>query len=168
MRASPSDLHSLARKYRALAALRRGQSALAKSDARALANEFPGALRELDSLPLDAIDARLADVARAGRGGRAESWILPMLAYHARMRQLLAVKRLLAGERCPDPECASMIAFALGPNCDPALVVRVAAPPAGRLNRLAFELIASELGHAEGDLEGMLFPRVARGHRPSA
>src|SRR5262245_41000557 len=138
MRASPSELDSLARKYRALAALRRAGSEHSVAEARALAGEFPGALRGLDLLPSAALDARLADVVRAERGEPAAPWIVPMLAYHARMRQLLTVKRLLGGERRPDVSRATAIARELGSDCDAELVARVASPPAGRLNRLAF------------------------------
>ena len=91
-----------------------------------------------------------------------------MIAYHAWMRQLLAVKRLLGGERRPNAERAASIARALGPECDPTLVERVASPPSGRLNRLAFELVARELGRAESEIEGLLFPHAARGDQPSA
>lgn len=169
MRATASELDSLARKYRTLLALRRGKFTLTTPFARALAAEFPGALRELDVLPLDILAARLADVGSASREDRdAAAWISPMIVYHVRMRQLLAVKRLLGGERCPNAERAATIARVLGPECDATLVERVAAPPSGRLNRLAFELVARELGRAESEIEGLLFPRAARGEQPSA
>jgi hypothetical protein len=168
----PSALGSLARKYRALAALRRGEREFDALAARALAREFPGALRELDVLSLECIDERLLEVTRAEASGRLAPWIALMLAYHARMRQLLAAKRRLNGERRPTSALSTSIARALAEEfalpIDRDLVARVADPPEGRLNPLVFELMARDLGLSAGSIERVLFPRTAPGERPPA
>jgi hypothetical protein len=54
------DRAALARKYRVLAALRAGASV--RPALAALSAEFPGALRELDELPLAEIELRIAEL----------------------------------------------------------------------------------------------------------
>ena len=101
MHLSRTRLHGLSRKYRVLSALRRG--ALAPKEAlRPLAHEFPGALRELDCLPMAELEARLHAVAAAERGEVPQPWIAWMLAYHERMRLALEAKQRLRGARASD------------------------------------------------------------------
>src|SRR6185436_18311929 len=103
MTPSRSDLVALARKYRTLAELRRAQQMLSRDDVRTplqnLAREFPGALRELDLLPLDEIDRRFERLEAAALRGSVEPWMGWMHAYHLTMRAALGVKRRLAGQR---------------------------------------------------------------------
>jgi hypothetical protein len=159
-----SELHALARKYRALCDLRRGVLAPEPAVLRALAREFPGALRELECLPLEALDARLDATLGASAGGDVEEWIFWMLAYHRRMRVVLAVKRRLGalalhgGER--SLAVVEQVWLELGERCEPELVAAIARPPAGRLNRLVFELLEQELARPRGELEAILFPEL--------
>lgn len=65
-----------------------------RDELRALAREFPGALRELDQRSLGAIKRRIGVLRLAARGARrppwwAEVWVM----YHARVRKLLEEKR---------------------------------------------------------------------------
>ena len=161
MEPSRTRLLGLSRKYRALSALR--ESALAsKTTLRSLAQEFPGALRELDILPPAALEQRIHAVSQAERGGPAEPWIVWMLAYHARMRLALAAKQRLRGAGPGDVERIAAVAAALalefGEQADPTFVARVSAPPGGRLNRLVFELLEQEFGRPRTELENTLFP----------
>lgn len=58
---------------------------------RTLAADFPGALRELDRLPTEEIERRLA-IARevvVGERDDAPAWLLWTARYHARMREAL-------------------------------------------------------------------------------
>lgn len=170
MRAFRSDLQALARKYRALGELRRGVLAPEPAVLRALAREFPGALRELECLPLDAIDRRLASVVAATRGAPLEEWIPWMLDYHRHMRIALAVKRWLAGygdHRRAAPDIARRVWVELHERCDTELVARIARPPAGRLNRLIFEQLEREHGRPAVELEAMLFPALLATCAPS-
>ena len=63
---------------------------------RSLAAEYPGALRELEVLPTDHIESRLA-VARAAESGLVPEWLIWTARYHARMRDLMVKRR--AGAR---------------------------------------------------------------------
>src|SRR4051812_9379411 len=76
---------------------------------RALANEFPGALRELDPLPTDEIARRAA----ALESGARESWMDWLGDFHDLMRVALEVKRTL-------PDIKSARAAAARSGLDPA------------------------------------------------
>jgi hypothetical protein len=96
---TPADLR---RKYVALLALRNALAA-APSDnerqaLRALASEFPGALRELDSYPQAELERRLALVEHAAL----DPWVTWMCRYHALMRDELARRRAGDRQRAPD------------------------------------------------------------------
>lgn len=162
-----SQLVALGRKYRILTELRRGAGTVASAELRALAGEFPGALRELDGLPLKVLDERLAAVLRAERGERREAWIEGIIAYHRHMRVALAVKRRLGAVRCLDSalarEIAQQVAAELNEHCAPAFVERVAKPPGGRLNHVVFRCLESELGTPYAELEELLFPKLTAG-----
>jgi hypothetical protein len=165
MSVSRVRLLALARKYRLLSEWRRLAAAQPSEALRPLAREFPGALRELDCLPLALLEQRLQAVLDAGRGEAPEPWIPWMLAYHERMRLALSAKRLLAGAQ-PSAQLlarvASQISFDLARPCAAEFVLRVAKPPRGRLNALVFELLEQELGEPRAELEQALFPRLSR------
>jgi hypothetical protein len=143
------DLAALARKYRALAALRaRRDDAAAgapasRAELRALATEFPGCLRELDTLGRAELERRAAacDAAARGAGGM-ESWMDWIDAYHALMRAALRVRR---GER-PAPEI------------DPELEAAVKAPPEGRVSPVVLRRLAARFGVPAATIAGALFP----------
>lgn len=166
MSALTTGLPALARKYRVLSDLRRGVLPPARETLRPLAREFPGALRELDCLPLALLDRRLRAVLEAERGATPEPWIEWMLAYHERMRLALSAKALLAGAELGDPEqwarLASSLSLEFDAPCDAAFVARVARPPRGRLNSLVFELLEQDLAKPRAELEQALFPALAR------
>ena len=87
----------LADKYGRMMALRavlgRGKPSPPHRDLlRALAADYPGALRELEQLATVEIDARLA-ISRAAKDGLVPAWLLWTARYHERMRALLADKR---------------------------------------------------------------------------
>ena len=72
MKPSADELARMARKYRFLGELRRDKARDGtvphRRVFRDLAAEFPGALNELDMLPLEIIDARADALERAARG----------------------------------------------------------------------------------------------------
>src|SRR5688572_17564639 len=153
---SKADLTRLRAKYEAMKKLR-DLHARAKSDPTfiepdpkprlaALADEFPGALREIDELPLDTITERIDALAKAERNADDESlrlpWMVVQATFHRFARGALAAKRWLAGKR--DPNEADRVAFvrALDANeiahADDArawvdALATVARPPDGRL-----------------------------------
>jgi hypothetical protein len=166
MRLPRSDLIALARKYRWLSELRRAELQLAAIDnasaLRALAREFPGALRELDILSLAEIDRRSEALEHAARSGAIESWMEWMHAYHATMRAALSVKQRLRGQRRVSAPIAGELAAQLeretGVRWDTLLVQEVANPPAGRLNTIVFRRL-SMMFHIEPNVIGQaLFP----------
>ena len=57
---------------------------------RALAADYPGALRELDSLPTDEIDRRVAEL----EGTAEPSWAAPMSDYHDLLKLGIAIRML--------------------------------------------------------------------------
>jgi hypothetical protein len=168
-----SDLIALARKYRALAELRRAEHhVLDEDDVRVplqqLAHEFPGALRELDSLPLDEIDRRIDELEEAASRGAVEPWMEWMHHYHVTMRAALHVKRQLAGRRNVSDRVALDIVRAVsresGYRCDLEFVRAVARPPEGRINVLVFLRLAELFGAEPRVLWLALFPERGATH----
>jgi hypothetical protein len=89
---SPDGTAALARKYRALAALRARRdgdgAAATRDELRVLAAEFPGCLRELDTLGA----AELTRRAAACAAGAHEPWMDWIAAYHDEVRRALATR----------------------------------------------------------------------------
>jgi hypothetical protein len=79
------------------------EEAVADRDAmRALATEFPGALRELDRLGAVEIERRVTVLSTARAGDDDEPWMAWIVAYHDLMRQVLTDKRAGTGARAPE------------------------------------------------------------------
>jgi hypothetical protein len=99
--ARPEDLaalRALAAKYRELAALRhareRGEPPPEREVFRKLAAAHPGALYELDTLPLPEIERRAEGLERAVTGlGPLEPWMRWMVRYHQLVRDELSARR---------------------------------------------------------------------------
>jgi len=89
-------LEALARKYGRLVALRGRRDgdgpAATRAELRALAAEFPGALRELDTLGAAELARRSAACAAALGGEAEEPWMAWIDQFHARMRQALEAR----------------------------------------------------------------------------
>jgi hypothetical protein len=170
------DLISLARKYDALADLRerreQGAGVAPRGELLALAREFPGALRELDTLPRAEIERRRASLSATLPGDPAAPWMTWMIAYHATMRAALFIKarlarsRALDGDRVPGSalpdELAGQIARDAaqhsGLPIDEPFVRAVARPPARRVNAAVFERLGRELGVPADEMWQTLFP----------
>jgi hypothetical protein len=156
-----SDAHAeLARKYRLMLELRHAgapdERAEDRARLRALAGEFPGALRELDTLPTDEIERR----AQALESGAREPWMEWLAGYHAVTRVALEVKRTL-----PNREAA--IAAARRSGLDDAFVDAIAAPPHGRIMVVVFDRLAERFGVPAKQIWDTLFPtrKGERGYR---
>ena len=154
------------RKYETLAELRRARAAggaVAERGAlRTLAREFPGALRELDTVTLEDIDARRRALGSAAAGGSVEAWMAWMVAYHATMRAALVVKARLARARdLSDAIVAGAreeVSRRTGLSIDEEFVRSVARPPHGRLNRAVFERLGQKFGVPPEEIWQTLFP----------
>jgi hypothetical protein len=168
--ATPSELDRLAHKYETLAALRRaraqGEEPPPPRVFKALAGEFPGCLNELDTLPLDTIDARAASLRRALEGAPVEPWMTWLAAYHALLRLALRLKPRLArsapldGARAADlaREASAHVALPI----DAAFVRAIQSPPGGRLNAAVFERLAVLYGEPALTIKQAIFPQGRR------
>lgn len=82
------EAQDLARKYRALLALRlRAAASPELSELRALAAEFPGALRELDELPRAELERRIEEL----DAGRWRPELRAIARFHQRVLELRAL-----------------------------------------------------------------------------
>lgn len=154
-----ATLEGLLEKYDALMGLRAERDAkpdaaatpALKATLRALALRHPGCLRELDRLPLSALQARRAAVATCLSGGKTPPWLLWIAAYHALLDAGLSHKRRGAPREVPWPPVTE------------AFLKRALHPPEGRLSRLALAEVARAVGEPVTLVEATLFPPR---HRP--
>jgi hypothetical protein len=182
-----AQLAALERKYRTLMEIHRALAAW--DDARAaaldhaLAEEFPGALRELQTLPLDVLEARAGALAAAVAGASPDPWMLWMSDYHALLRAALRIKRRLRRHAPLDDAAAEALAAEVAsttpnttraqgpavapvPLIDRAFVQAVAHPPGGRMNQIVFERLALLHGTPAETIAAALFTRRRRSPAP--
>lgn len=167
---SPADLLRLAGKYQALGELRRerarGAALPERAVFKALAREFPGCLKELDTLPLEEIDARAAALAEAAAGGPILDWMAWLDGYHALLRAALRIRiRSSRGRTVDEARATSLAEDAAahsGAAIDPAFVHAVMRPPGGRINPVVFARLAHLHGATAATIKRALFPH-ARG-----
>lgn len=131
---TPERLSALAGKYRALVGLRArrdgGGAPATRDELRALAAQFPGCLRELDTLGGDELARRVSATAAAAAGGAREPWMEWIAAYHITMTEALAARARGEG----------------------------AAAPEGRLNVLVLRALGARFGVAPATIAETLFP----------
>jgi hypothetical protein len=143
----PTALAALARKYAALVALRRrrdaGGDAQGGGTLRALAAEFPGCLRELDTLGPTELERRARATAAAADGGPLEPWMAWIDGYHALMRDALALR---------DPARRAAV------EVDAAFAAAVLAPPEGRVGIVVLRALAARFGVPAATISAALFP----------
>ena len=140
---APDVLAALARKYRTLAGWRAARDAggggARRDELRALAAEFPGCLRELDTLGRAELERRAAVCARA----EAEHWTAWIAAYHALMRAAL---RIRAGARTD------------GEEVPPGFAEAVTHPPGGRVAVVVLRAVAARFDVPAATIAATLFP----------
>jgi len=145
---SAEGLRALIRKYERLTALRArrdGDGAPATRDElRALAAEFPGCLRELDTLGPAELDRRTAACAAVAAGGAPEPWMAWIDGYHALMRQALETRGARA--RGQSPDAADDFAQA------------VLTPPGGRMGVVILRALSVRFGVSAATIAAALFP----------
>jgi hypothetical protein len=143
----PIDLTALARKYAALVELRRRRDAggdpAGGGVLRALAAEFPGCLRELDTLGPAELERRAWALEAAVAGGPPEPWMAWIDGYHALMRDALAVR---------DPRRAALV------EVDPAFAADVRSPPEGRMSVVVLRALAVRFSVPAATIAATLFP----------
>lgn len=158
-----TDLRALRDKYERMLHLREvharahAEPDFAEPDPRAamaeLARRFPGALREIDELPIDVIRARIEALAAAETDrARLAPWMTALASFHRLARGALAVKRWLAGRALtPALETDFVVALPSLEDADDAKlwiedVHAIASPPRGRVMDLVYVRLARELG----------------------
>jgi hypothetical protein len=116
---------------------------------RALAEEFPGALRELDLLGLTELERRAACLAAWSTGSEtpAEPWLAWIDAYHTLMRLALAL-------RSTTPPAAELP----GPLVDEAFLRDARHPPDGRLSTAVLQALARHFDAPVEEIRAVLFP----------
>lgn len=154
----PPRIRALLGKYQAMRALRIAEHATApRAELLALASAFPGALRELDRLPLEQIEARMRALEHVLATGRApDAWMELQSAYHGFMRAALRIRRqLLAQPQLPLEDAAScLVSIAYEPESgeppasrfDSEALRVLAKPPRGRLNPWVMAQVARDWG----------------------
>lgn len=157
-----TDLRALHDKYERMLRLRelheraKHEAGFEEPDPRgamaALARLFPGALREIDELPIAVIRARIDEIAAAERDeSRVAPWMNAHVAFHRLARGALAVKRWLCGRPLtPELERAFLVALPALSEADEASLwadelAAIACPPRGRVMDLVYARLAREL-----------------------
>ncbi len=171
-------LEELLGKYREMLDMRLAHAAgdEVESEARGkmveLASRFPGALREIDELELDAIRERIRRLDAALRGeSEVEPWMTALVVFHGLARGALVAKRWLAGRKLVDEATArAYLGFAAPLASADALawaddLASVAAPPRGRLMDLVFHRVAARLGTTEPEARRLVFGGSRRERR---
>jgi hypothetical protein len=151
-------LCALRSKYQTMLQLRAAGRAPSAPRAQlsALANECPGALRELDQLPIHFVEERLAAIEQAlAQTAPVERWMELQSGYHGFMRATLRIRRLSRGRPLAVLDAQRELAeLPYEPAEDEPPAQRFSAmdlatirrPPAGRLNPWVLEQVAHDHG----------------------
>ncbi len=166
------DLARLRFKYEAILALRlRGKGdGPPVAELRALALEFPGALRALDVLTLAHVHDRIDAIVSAELDpGQVAQWMLAELTFAHAMRGVKAVKAWLRGRKKIDAQTHAKFARDVERLHDAALALQwkddlqqIAQPPRGRLVPLALARVAATLGISAEEATALVFRDDAR------
>jgi hypothetical protein len=150
---APDRLAGLARKYRAMLELRHAgapdETREDRARLRALAAEFPGALRELDTLPTEEIEGRARALEAAAAGSAAEPWMAWMADFHELLRTALVLKAAHA-RGLPRPTTDVSVDESFAAACE--------RPPHGRLLPIVFARLAAHYQVSETVISTALFP----------
>jgi hypothetical protein len=175
--ASCDGLDALRLKYEEMLRLRleyeRGEEDDPRRAMMALADRFPGALREIDELSMAEIRGRIEALALASRDDTAiQLWMRAMGRFHALMRGALSAKRWLSGRKNLDLGVGAAfeadvhtLRFAAEAREWAADLPRLAQPPRGRVADLVFERIARELGIQVTEARHLVFGLSRRERR---
>jgi hypothetical protein len=171
--ATLATLAALREKYREIKRLRdehaTGSSRDPRARMKALALRFPGALRELDELPMELVESRLATLDAVVTGAlAAPEWVTLQIGYHAMMRLALRIKRM-ARHDADDRVGAILGQLAaerldswgeplLG-GLDRAEIEAILKPEGGRLNPWVYRRVAALHGVEPENVRRALFLR---------
>ena len=156
----------LVEKYEAIVRLRRHQEPTPIAAMRALAQRFPGSLRELDELPMDVIEGKLVELAGLPPHAPLPRWAAAQLRFHALVRGALLAKRHV---RDADPADTCAAEHFQRWTDDPEAhawageLATIRRPPRGRLLDLVFARLGRELGIDESEARRLVFSASGRG-----
>ncbi len=168
-RAAEGDLSELAGKYAEIVRLRLEHAAGDATDPRPslarLAARFPGALREIDALPLAVLTARHDALLRAAEDPAAHApWMSATIHFHRLARGALGAKRWLRGKKQVDAPLRAAFEEALvagtldrDASAWSERLQEVAAPPRGRITALVLARLAEELAVSVESARALIF-----------
>lgn len=159
------ELLALDGKYAQIEALRRarerGEEVPERTVFKELAAQFPGALRELDMLPMSVIEARRQALARVLGGDSIEPWMAWIVTYHALMRIALWIKLRTAKQPDVTMDRAAFLVRGIerefGFGVEEQFVVDVARPHAGRLNAVVLGRLEKLFGVSASEIREAIF-----------
>jgi hypothetical protein len=160
---TPSRREALARKYATMLALReahdRGEGVASNTTLRALAEEFPGALHEIDRLPMDLLRARTDATARACHDPAAVApWMSRVIAWHALLAATLRAKRDARLAVDEPASLAARLTAESGVVVDDAFARSLASPARGRVVPLVMGAVAAHFDEDVAAVRATLFP----------
>jgi len=164
---SREELLALAEKYETLLLLRRartnGEPIPERAYFKDLADRFPGVLHELDTLPIELLDARARTLQSAAETNLIEPWMAWMIGFHALMRAALRIRIRSLKEREPTEARALDLAADArnlsGALVDVAFVRSVLRPPRGRITAAVYEALSSTFGEPSAVIRAAIFPK---------
>jgi hypothetical protein len=169
------DLRALARKYEALVVLRQardhGDEAHPSEVLRDLSVEFPGSLRELDTLGLPELRRRAAAASAAGDGAATEPWMSWIVTFHRLLAAGLLIKRTAGSRHAPtiDEGARARLleeaSLRAGLRVDVVLFAAFVRPPGGRLAPLVLREVALRFAVPVDEVAHTLFPSRRAGPR---
>ncbi len=152
-------------KYEEMRELRRTDDGSYDPRARmaALAARFPGALREIDTLPLAEINHRIEALTRAERDpSHAQKWMLAQSRFHTLTREALAERRgILAGSEGAQSPLAE--AQSAEGELEGAALEREQQEKQTRLLTRVYATLAKELGTTPLEAKALVFKASVRG-----
>jgi hypothetical protein len=142
-----------------------------RRDMAALAERYPGALREIDELPLETIRARIAELREAEADRRlVRPWMTAMHLFHLFARGALSAKRWLAGRKRVDAglslafeKAAPTLPFPKDAMLWKDDLAKLARPPRGRVTELVYARVALAMKITAAEAKLLVFGPSRRG-----
>lgn len=157
-------------KYQRMLEMRRAHDRGAEEDPREqmreLAAEFPGALREIDELPLSVIEQRIQALTEVIEQRQVHApWMAWMVSYHGHLRAALRIKRMALLRHDLDAALETLHQVYVARDDEPPVasftrgtLADVLKPATGRLNDWVFARIAADTGVSVDVVRDQLFP----------
>lgn len=163
---SPQDIAALRDKYEAILRLRTTPHATPRAAMIALAEKFPGALRELDEMPEIEVRRRIEELNDLEKSAASPPlWAVAIALFHRETRGALCAKKWLGKRRTVTAETITAFEVEARSLCyvDEAKewqsdLAKLASPPRGRVTDVVFERMATELAVTAEEAKALAFP----------